>query len=218
MVLLSALALAIFGGALLARPKQVEAAPYYYGSYGGYNYFGGYGYYNQRSRRLKRKRRLQNRYRRKKARRSIAKKYSAPKTVAYDKNYEKGAIVVDTSERKLYYITGKGIALQYSVAVGKPHMQWFGKTFVQLKRKNPGWTPTARMRREGAPRYVPPGPNNPLGVRAINLGWSEYRIHGTNAPGSIGGAVSSGCIRMRNHDVVDLFNRVHVGAPVYVIR
>jgi lipoprotein-anchoring transpeptidase ErfK/SrfK len=111
-----------------------------------------------------------------------------------------------------------GKAIRYRVAVGKPKMQWFGKTFVTMKRKNPGWTPTARMRRLGAPRYVPPGPKNPLGVRAIYLGWSEYRIHGTISPNSIGRAASSGCIRMLNRDVVDLFKRVHIGAPVDVIR
>lgn len=73
------------------------------------------------------------------------------------------------------------------------------------------------MRRMGCPRYVPPGPRNPLGVRAFYLGWTEYRIHGTNAPRSIGLAVSSGCIRMHNKDVVDFFERVHIGAPVYVV-
>lgn len=133
---------------------------------------------------------------------------------------EIGTIVVNTSERRLYYVLGNGMALRYKVAVGKAGMQWSGETFVQSKRKNPGWSPTARMRRENPrlPRYVAAGPNNPLGVRAIYLGWSEYRIHGTNAPGSIGRAASSGCIRMLNRDVVDLYERVHIGAPVQVIR
>lgn len=133
-------------------------------------------------------------------------------------DYPFGAIVVDTSERRLYYMLENGKAIRYRVAVGKPKMQWFGRTFVTLKRKNPGWTPTARMRAAGAPRYVPPGPKNPLGIRAIYLGWSEYRIHGTISPRSIGRAASSGCIRMLNKDVVDLFKRVHIGAPVDVIR
>jgi lipoprotein-anchoring transpeptidase ErfK/SrfK len=132
--------------------------------------------------------------------------------------YPMGSIVIDTSERRLYYSLGNGQALKYKVAVGKPGYQWFGKTFIEKKKKDPGWSPTARMRRNGAPRYVPPGPRNPLGVRAIYLGWSEYRIHGTNAPSSIGRAASSGCIRMLNKDVSDLFERVHIGAPVYVIR
>lgn len=132
--------------------------------------------------------------------------------------YPIGSIVIDTSERRLYYSLGNGQAIKYKVAVGKPRFQWFGKTFVEKKRKNPGWSPTARMRRMGAPRYVPPGPRNPLGTRAIYLGWSEYRIHGTNAPSSIGRAVSSGCFRMQNQDVADLYERVHIGAPVFVIR
>lgn len=132
--------------------------------------------------------------------------------------YPYGSIVVDTSERRLYYMLEKERAIMYRVAVGKPKMQWFGSTFVTHKRKNPGWTPTPRMRKLGAPKYVPPGPANPLGVRAIYLGWSEYRIHGTIKPGSIGRAASSGCIRMLNKDVIDLFKRVHIGAPVHVIR
>ena len=132
--------------------------------------------------------------------------------------YPIGSIIVDTAGRRLYYSLGNGQAIKYKVAVGKPRFQWFGKTFVEKKKKDPGWYPTRRMRRAGYPRYVPPGPRNPLGVRAIYLGWGEYRIHGTNAPSSIGRAASSGCIRMLNEDVKDLFRRVHIGAPVYVIR
>jgi lipoprotein-anchoring transpeptidase ErfK/SrfK len=143
----------------------------------------------------------------------------AREIVAFESNnYPMGSIVIDTSERRLYYSLGNGQAIQYRVAVGKPRFQWFGETFVEKKRKDPAWYPTLRMRRMGAPSYVPPGPRNPLGVRAIYLGWSEYRIHGTNAPGSIGSAASSGCFRMLNEDVVDLFERVHIGAPVHVIR
>lgn len=138
--------------------------------------------------------------------------------VALDAKYPMGSIVVDTSERRLFYALGNGRAIEYPVAVGKPKFQWFGTTFIQKKRKNPGWSPTPRMRRLGYPRYVPPGPRNPLGIRAIYLGWSEYRIHGTNAPHSIGRAASSGCIRMHNKDVADLYERVHIGAPVYVVR
>lgn len=131
-----------------------------------------------------------------------------------------GTIIVNTSERRLYYVLGHGMALRYKVAVGKESMQWAGETFVQAKRQNPGWTPTARMRRENPylPAHVPAGPKNPLGVRAIYLGWSEYRIHGTNMPGSIGRASSSGCFRMLNADVMDLYERVHIGAPVHVLR
>lgn len=142
----------------------------------------------------------------------------AKEIVAFDAPFPIGAVVVDTSARKLYYALGNGHAIRYSIAVGKPRFQWFGQTFVERKAKDPGWSPTPRMRRLGAPAYVPPGPRNPLGVRAIYLGWTEYRIHGTNAPGSIGGAVSSGCFRMQNDDVVDLYERVHIGAPVYVMK
>ena len=138
--------------------------------------------------------------------------------VSMNNDYPIGSIVVDTAGRKLYYSLGHRRAIQYPVAVGKRGFQWFGETFIQTKRKHPGWSPTARMRRMGYPRYVPPGPRNPLGPRAIYLGWSEYRIHGTNAPGSIGRAASSGCIRMYNKDVKDLYERVHIGAPVYVVR
>jgi len=140
--------------------------------------------------------------------------------VALDGEHPIGTIIINTSERKLYYVLGNGMALRYRVAVGKEGMQWSGETFVQSKRENPGWSPTPRMRRENPslPAYVPPGPDNPLGVRAIYLGWSEYRIHGTNMPWSIGRASSSGCIRMHNADVMDLFERVHIGAPVHVLR
>jgi len=145
---------------------------------------------------------------------------AARELVNWDGIHPIGTIIVNTSERQLYYILGNGMALRYDVAVGKEGMQWAGETFVQSKARNPGWTPTPRMRREHPmlPAYVEPGPRNPLGIRAIYLGWSEYRIHGTNAPGSIGQAASSGCIRMRNSDVADLYERVHIGAPVYVIR
>lgn len=144
----------------------------------------------------------------------------ARELVEWDGPHELGTIVIKTSERRLYYVLGHGMALRYEVAVGKEGMQWAGQTFVQAKREHPTWTPTPRMRRENPylPESVGPGPRNPLGVRAIYLGWTEYRIHGTNAPGSIGSAASSGCIRMRNGDVVDLFQRVHIGAPVHVIR
>ena len=135
-----------------------------------------------------------------------------------DPKYPMGSIVIDHAKRNLYYALGGGQAIKYRVAVGKRGFEWFGQSFVQRKKKDPGWSPTARMRRMGAPRYVPPGPRNPLGVRAIYLGWSEYRIHGTNAPHSIGRAASSGCIRMHNADVSDLYERIHIGAPVYVLR
>jgi len=131
-----------------------------------------------------------------------------------------GTIVIKTSEKRLYYSLGNGKAIRYSVAVGSPRNQWFGTTWVSEKKENPSWTPTPSMRRRNPrlPNYMAPGPRNPLGVRALYLGWTAYRIHGTNAPGSIGHAVSNGCIRMLNEDVVDLFERVHIGAPVMVLR
>ena len=131
-----------------------------------------------------------------------------------------GSIIVDTSERRLYYVLGNGRAIKYAVAVGSPRNQWYATTFVSSKVVNPGWSPTPSMRRRNPylPVYVAPGPRNPLGVRALYLDWGTYRIHGTNAPWSIGRAVSNGCIRMRNKDVIDLFERVHVGAPVFVVR
>lgn len=145
---------------------------------------------------------------------------AARELVSWEGGHAVGTVIVKTSERQLYYVLGNGMALRYDVAVGKAGMQWAGETFVQSKTRNPGWTPTPRMRRENPmlPAHVEAGPRNPLGSRAIYLGWTDYRIHGTNAPGSIGRAASSGCIRMRNSDVADLFERVHIGAPVYVIR
>lgn len=141
--------------------------------------------------------------------------------VAFDSaGYEAGTIVVLTAQRKLYLVTGPTQALVYDIAVGKPSEQWFGKSWVSRKRLNPTWIPTPDMRSKNPalPQSVGPGPKNPLGVRAINLGWGYYRIHGTNAPNSIGGAASAGCFRMRNADVADLYERVHVGAEVVVLK
>ena len=138
----------------------------------------------------------------------------------FDGSYEAGTIVIKTAERRLYLVTGRAKALAYDIAVGKPSEQWFGRSFVSKKRQNPTWTPTPSMREKNPdlPQQVGPGPKNPLGVRAMNLGWGTYRIHGTNAPRSIGSAASSGCFRMRNADVADLFERVHVGAQVVVLQ
>ncbi|KQT66191.1 MULTISPECIES: L,D-transpeptidase [unclassified Aureimonas] len=134
--------------------------------------------------------------------------------------YEAGTIVIKTAERRLYLVTGQSSALAYDIAVGKPSEQWFGRSFVSKKRQNPTWTPTPSMREKNPdlPQQVGPGPKNPLGVRAMNLGWGTYRIHGTNSPRSIGSAASAGCFRMRNADVADLFERVHVGAQVVVLQ
>ena len=137
-----------------------------------------------------------------------------------DLDAEPGTIVIKTGERKLYLVTDVDRALVYDIAVGKPSEQWFGKSWVSKKRDAPTWTPTPSMREKNPrlPQSVAPGPNNPLGERAINLGWGAYRIHGTNKPQSIGSAASAGCFRMRNADVKGLFERVHVGAEVRVLR
>ncbi|MCB8838705.1 L,D-transpeptidase [Aurantimonas sp. VKM B-3413] len=131
-----------------------------------------------------------------------------------------GTIVIKTSEKKLYLLTGAGRALVYEIAVGRPDEQWFGKSWVSKKRLHPTWVPTPSMREKnpGLPQSVGPGPKNPLGQRAMNLGWTAYRIHGTNSPRSIGRAASSGCFRMRNADVLDLYDRVNIGAQVMVER
>jgi lipoprotein-anchoring transpeptidase ErfK/SrfK len=128
-------------------------------------------------------------------------------------------IVVSFGDRKLYWVYAKGAALSYPIAVPREQSRWSGVTSVSRKAVNPGWTPTAEMRRENPklPYYVPGGhPQNPLGVRALYLGASSYRIHGTDAPWTIGTAVSKGCIRMYNEDVLDLYPRIPVGTRVTV--
>ena len=155
---------------------------------------------------------------------STASAASNPKPQAFEQafssEYDPGTIVIKTSERRLYLVTGATTALRYDIAVGRPSEQWFGESFVTRKRLHPTWVPTSSMREKNPalPQSVGPGPSNPLGVRAMNLGWGTYRIHGTNSPRSIGSAASSGCFRMRNADVTDLFDRVHVGAQVIVLK
>ncbi|MFG1364923.1 L,D-transpeptidase [Xanthobacter versatilis] len=140
--------------------------------------------------------------------------------VSIDPKYAPGTIVIRTSERRLYYVTSRGEALRYGVGVGREGFQWSGVKTVSAKKEWPGWTPPAQMlrRRPDLPRYMPGGIENPLGARAMYLGSSLYRIHGSNEPETIGQAVSSGCFRMTNDDVVDLYNRVRVGTTVYVLR
>jgi len=139
-------------------------------------------------------------------------------TVAFNGDYARGTIIVRTRERKLYYVLGNGKALQYGVGVGRKGFTWAGRDRVSRKAAWPSWRPPAEMRKRqpGLPVFMPGGPRNPLGARALYIGSSLYRIHGTNAAHTIGRAVSSGCIRMLNQDVIDLFNRVRVGAPVVV--
>jgi lipoprotein-anchoring transpeptidase ErfK/SrfK len=146
-----------------------------------------------------------------------------PATVDYDGPHKPGTIVIDTHERYLYLVEADGKARRYGVGVGKPGFEWAGSHKVTEKREWPDWRPPAEMiAREKArgnilPVHMKGGPANPLGARALYLGSTLYRIHGTNAPWTIGQAVSSGCIRMRNEDVIELYERVPVGATVIVI-
>ena len=140
--------------------------------------------------------------------------------VAWTGTQAPGNIVVSTEERRLYLVLGDGKALRYGVGVGRPGFEWSGAKTVTNKREWPDWTPPSEMlrRRPDLPRHMAGGPENPLGARAMYLGSSLYRIHGSNEPDTIGQAVSSGCIRMTNEDVSDLYNRVKVGATVTVMR
>ncbi|MGQ0674126.1 MAG: L,D-transpeptidase [Hyphomicrobium sp.] len=140
-------------------------------------------------------------------------------TVSFNKQYAPGQVVVSFGDRRVYLVTKPGQAISYPIAVPREQSRWSGVTTVSQKRENPAWTPTPEMIRENPrlPRWVPGGhPMNPLGVRALYLGSSTYRIHGTDAPWTIGQAVSKGCIRMFNEDVLDLYPRVPVGTKVTV--
>jgi lipoprotein-anchoring transpeptidase ErfK/SrfK len=145
---------------------------------------------------------------------------STRETVPYAGHYAPGTVIVNTSERRLYYVTGGGKAIRYAVGVGREGFQWSGTQTISNKQEWPDWIPPAEMlqRRPDLPRYMAGGPHNPLGARAMYLGGSLFRIHGSNEPDTIGHAVSSGCIRMLNEDVVDLYNRVKVGTQVVVLR
>ncbi len=139
--------------------------------------------------------------------------------VSFDTQYKPGQIIVSFSDRRLYWIMKPGVALTYPVAIPTGEARWQGVTSVTMKRVNPPWTPTPDMVRNNPrlPRWVPGGhPMNPLGIRAMYLGSSAYRIHGTDAPWTIGQAVSHGCIRMTNEDVLDLYPRIPVGTRVTV--
>ena len=140
--------------------------------------------------------------------------------VPFSGRYGAGTIVISTAERRLYYTLGNGQAIQYAVGVGRPGFEWSGTKTITMKREWPDWRPPAQMlkRRPDLPRYMSGGVNNPLGARAMYLGGSLYRIHGSNEPETIGQAVSSGCIRMTNDDVIDLYSRTRVGTRVVVMR
>jgi lipoprotein-anchoring transpeptidase ErfK/SrfK len=147
--------------------------------------------------------------------------------VAYTSNYQAGTVVVDTPAKRAYYVLGNDRAIRYGVGVGRAGLALAGNAYVGRKAEWPRWTPTLNMQRREE-RYrklaggMEGGPNNPLGARAMYLfrggNDTHFRIHGTNQPESIGHAMSSGCIRMMNHDVIDLYNRVQVGAKVVVIQ
>jgi lipoprotein-anchoring transpeptidase ErfK/SrfK len=132
--------------------------------------------------------------------------------------YAPGTIVIKTGERRLYLMQGNGQAISYSIGVGRAGFAWSGVKRITAKKEWPSWTPPAQMlkRRPDLPRHMVGGINNPLGARALYLGSSLYRIHGSNEPETIGQAVSSGCFRMTNEDVADLYNRVRVGTTVVV--
>jgi lipoprotein-anchoring transpeptidase ErfK/SrfK len=139
-------------------------------------------------------------------------------TVMYPSDYAPGTIVVDTAERRLYLVQPNGQALRYGIGVGRDGFRWGGIHRISAKKEWPSWTPPREMlaRRPDLPRHMEGGIENPLGARAMYLGSTLYRIHGSNEPETIGQAVSSGCFRMTNDDVTDLYNRVSVGAVVVV--
>jgi hypothetical protein len=144
---------------------------------------------------------------------------SGRQMVAFNPQYGPGQIIVSFGDRKLYLVTQPGQAISYPIAVPREKSRWEGVTTVSMKRESPSWTPTPAMLAENPrlPRWVPGGhPLNPLGVRALYLGSSAYRIHGTDAPWTIGTAASKGCIRLYNQDVLDLYPRVNVGTKVTV--
>ena len=141
-------------------------------------------------------------------------------TVAYTGPHRAGTIIISTTERRMYYILPGHQAVKYGVGVGRPGFEWSGVKVISRKQEWPDWTPPSQMlkRRPDLPRFMPGGINNPLGARAMYLGSSLYRIHGSNEPQTIGQAVSSGCIRMTNEDVTDLFERARIGTKVVVLR
>ena len=144
----------------------------------------------------------------------------ARRVVFWSGDNRPGTIVISTSQRRLYFVLGNGQAIQYGIGVGRPGFTWTGTKTVSMKREWPSWSPPAAMRRRrpDLPRYMPGGLDNPLGARALYLGSSMYRIHGSNEPQTIGYAVSSGCIRMTNADVIDLYSRTRIGSRVVVLR
>jgi len=142
----------------------------------------------------------------------------AKQIVNYETKYKPGTIVIETSERRLYLVLEDGKAMKYGIGVGRDGFRWSGQHKITRMAEWPGWTPPSQMRKRvpDLPAYMPGGPDNPLGARALYIGSTLYRIHGTSEPWTIGQAVSSGCIRLTNEDVTDLYERVRVGALVVV--
>lgn len=144
------------------------------------------------------------------------------KVIKFNEKHAKGTIIIDTSDRRLYHVLGDGKAMVYGVGVGRQGFEWRGTQRISRKAEWPSWTPPATMRAREAkkgrilPKFMKGGPNNPMGARALYLGSSIYRIHGTNQPWTIGQAMSSGCIRMANDDVKHLYERAKVGTRVIV--
>ena len=135
--------------------------------------------------------------------------------------YAPGTVVVKTGQRRLYFVMGDGRAVVYPVGVGRAGKQWTGTSYIDGKHIKPAWSPPADVKRDNPrlPNVIPGGtPQNPMGAAALTLSGGEYAIHGTNVPGSVGGFVSYGCIRMYNKDVLDLYQRVSVGTQVVVTR
>jgi len=144
-----------------------------------------------------------------------------PEMVEISENYQPGTIVVRTHERRLYLIVESGRAMRYPVGVGKAGKQWEGTTKIDGKYLNPAWSPPSEVRRDNPtmPDVIAGGsPRNPMGVAAMTLAGGDYAIHGTNVPGSVGGFVSYGCIRMLNADISDLYQRVPIGTTVTVMH
>jgi lipoprotein-anchoring transpeptidase ErfK/SrfK len=153
---------------------------------------------------------------------SVSTPAQAREVVAFsDSGYSAGTIVIRTSERRLYFVLGDGRALRYPVGVGKSGKQWSGTTSIARKSWHPDWAPPTVVKHDipSLPNFIAGGTaKNPMGVAAMTLAGTEYAIHGTNRPGSVGGFVSYGCIRMYNADVADLYSRVSVGTTVVVTR
>lgn len=150
---------------------------------------------------------------------AVAAQPAAAREVVAFKEGSAGAIIIKTNERRLYYVMGDGRAVRYPVGVGKAGKRWSGKTYIDGKYRRPAWSPPKEVKRDkpSLPDVIPGGsPRNPMGEAAMTLSGGEYAIHGTNVPGSVGGFVSYGCIRMYNADILDLFARVSVGTSVTV--